>query len=509
MEESTSSSNRRIAKNTIMLYIRMFISMIVGLYTSRIVLQTLGVEDYGIYGVVGGVVSMMGFLNASMSGATSRYITYELGKGDMQRVRDTFSSAMIIHIGIALVIILLSETIGLWFLCNKLVIPVERLTAAYWVYQFSIISAAVSITQTPYSAVIMSREKMNIYAYMELLNVSLKLGIVYLLVAGNFDKLILYSILTLAVSIIMRVLNCLYCIRNYEESRFRWVLKKDLLRPLLNFSGWHMYGRLCNTAKNQGTSFVVNMFFGVMLNASISVAVTLQGLLESLTTNIVLAVSPQIVKAYASGNKHRMEYLILFAVKVTSILLALCVIPMHICCDTIMALWLHNVPPNAVLFCRILLISSIFGCMYNPVIFSISATGNMKYVSCITGSVKLFSVVFLYILFVNGASPEMSQYMDLIVNGLSLILGIVFLKKQVPFVSSIQLSKVIIKVFAVLALAFVICNLIVSIIPNEIVKLLSSIFCSFILIVPSSYYFLLDREEKLQVISFFAKHLSR
>ncbi|MDY4779993.1 MAG: polysaccharide biosynthesis protein, partial [Sodaliphilus sp.] len=216
--QDTTSNNKRIAKNTIMLYIRMFISMVVGLYTSRVVLATLGVEDYGIYGVVGGVVGMMGFLNASMSGATSRFLTFELGKGDKERLAKTFSSALIVHIIIAIVVLILAETIGLWFLCNKLNIPADRMEAAHWVYQFSIFGAMLGITQVPYNASIIAHEKMDVYAYMEILNVTLKLLIVYLLTIGHFDKLKLYAVLTFAVSLIIMMIYRIYCLRHFKES---------------------------------------------------------------------------------------------------------------------------------------------------------------------------------------------------------------------------------------------------------------------------------------------------
>ena len=224
--QDTTSNNKRIAKNTIMLYIRMFISMLVGLYTSRVVLATLGVEDYGIYGVVGGVVGMMGFLNASMSGATSRFLTFELGRGDKERLAKTFSSALIVHIAIAIIVFILAETVGLWFLCNKLNIPEGRMEAAHWVYQFSILATMLSITQVPYNATIIAHEKMDVYAYMEILNVTLKLLIVYLLTIGDFDKLKLYAVLTFAVSLIIMMIYRIYCLRHFKESRFHWVWDK-------------------------------------------------------------------------------------------------------------------------------------------------------------------------------------------------------------------------------------------------------------------------------------------
>ena len=267
--QDTTSNNKRIAKNTIMLYIRMFISMLVGLYTSRVVLATLGVEDYGIYGVVGGVVAMMGFLNASMSGATSRFLTFELGRGDKDRLAKTFSSALIVHIAIAIIVFILAETVGLWFLCNKLNIPEGRMEAAHWVYQFSILATMLSITQVPYNATIIAHEKMDVYAYMEILNVSLKLLIVYLLCIGNFDKLILYASLMLAVSILIMMVYRIYAIRQFPEAHFHWIWDKTYLRPLLSFSGWDLYGNACVIARQQGTNFLINIFYGVVFNLSL------------------------------------------------------------------------------------------------------------------------------------------------------------------------------------------------------------------------------------------------
>ena len=218
MAATQASSNRRIAKNTVALYLRMFFIMLVGIYTTRVVLNTLGVQDYGIYGVVGSVVAMMGFLNAAMAGATSRFLTFELGRGDETRLAKTFSSALIIHMGIALAVLVLAETVGLWFLCNKLVIPPERMGAAHWVYQLSILSAMIGITQVPYDAIIISHERMGVYAYVEILNSLLKLAIVYLLVLGHFDKLKLYAVLTLAVSVTIMMIYRIYCLRHCKAT---------------------------------------------------------------------------------------------------------------------------------------------------------------------------------------------------------------------------------------------------------------------------------------------------
>ena len=298
-QATVSANNKRIAKNAIMLYLRMFLSMIVGLYTSRVVLDTLGVEDYGTYNVVGGVVAMLGFLNASMSGATSRFMAFEQGSGNKKRLAETFSSALIVHIGIALIVFILAETVGLWFLTHKLVIPEGRMSAAHWVYQCSILGAMLGFTQVPYNATIIAHEKMGIYAYFDILGVTLKLLIVYLLVIGNFDKLKLYAVLGLAVAIIMITLYRVYCIKKFEETHFRFVWKPNLLKPLVSFSAWNLYGNFGGVVQQQGTNFVINFFYGVVMNAAVSVGLTIANVVNLFASNLMTAFRPQIIKYYS------------------------------------------------------------------------------------------------------------------------------------------------------------------------------------------------------------------
>ena len=303
-------NTKRLAKNTIALYFRMLLSMVVSLYTSRIVLNTLGVEDYGIYNVVGGVVAMFGFLNASMSGATARFLSFELGKGNFLRLKKTFSSALIIHIGIALIILIIAETLGLWFLNHKLVIPADRIDAAQWAYQFSILSTLITITQAPYNASIIAHEKMTIYAYVEILNVTLKLLVVYLLVIGNFDKLILYSFFIFTVSTLIALIYRLYCIRHFNECRFHWIWDTSILKPMLSFSGWDLYGNMSVTVKQQGLNMLLNIFWGPLLNSANGVATSVQGAILGFSSNIITAAKPQIIKSYAESNIYRMKTLI-------------------------------------------------------------------------------------------------------------------------------------------------------------------------------------------------------
>ncbi len=276
-----------------MLYARMLLSMAVSLYTSRVVLEVLGVDDYGLYSVTGGVVAMFAFINGSMSGATSRFLTYEMGLGNAERLRDTFNSALLVHIGVAAIILVFAETIGLWFLNCKLSIPEESMTAANWVYQFSIVASLVTITQVPYNACIIAHENMNVYAYIEIANVLMKLGIVYLLVVIGGNKLIIYGILVLVVNIIVASLYRIYCLRKFSESHFRYVFDKSILKPMLSFSGWDLYGNMCVTARTQGIVMLINVFFGVAVNAAASIATTVFSTLSSFASNIIMAFRPQ------------------------------------------------------------------------------------------------------------------------------------------------------------------------------------------------------------------------
>ena len=292
---NTSANNKRIAKNTAFLYLRMFISMAVSLYTSRIVLQTLGVEDFGVYNVVGGVVAMFSFINATMSTATSRFLTFEIGKGNQQRLNDTFNASFWVHVIIAIIVVVLCETIGIWFITNKMVIPEGREFATQVVFQLSIIAAVISITQVPYNATIIAHEKMNIYAYIELVNVFLKLGIVYFLMISSFDKLILYAVMTLLVNACVMMFYRYYGKRKFKECKISRKLQWDIIKPMLNFSCWDLYGNLSVTARTQGVAMLLNVFFGPIMNAAEAISTQVQTAVIAFASNVNTAVRPQIV----------------------------------------------------------------------------------------------------------------------------------------------------------------------------------------------------------------------
>lgn len=499
--QDTTSNNKRIAKNTIMLYIRMFISMLVGLYTSRVVLATLGVEDYGIYGVVGGVVGMMGFLNASMSGATSRFLTFELGKGDKERLAKTFSSALIVHIIIAIVVLILAETVGLWFLSNKLNIPAERMQAAHWVYQLSILSAMFGITQVPYNAAIIAHEKMDVYAYVEILNVSLKLLIVYLLCIGNFDKLILYASLMLAVSILIMMVYRIYAIRQFPEAHFHWIWDKTYLRPLLSFSGWDLYGNACVIARQQGTNFLINIFYGVVYNAASGIATTVQGTISGLAFNIILAFRPQIIKQYAKGNVEDMSKLVGNAVCFTTILFGCMSIPLILETHYIMKAWLGVIPEKSEIFCQILLIASFLGLLNNIWNTCIHATGKIKEISIFSGTFFLISLPIIYVVF-QFKAPVESAYLVFILSIVFVnVSNLLIIKKKIPKLKLNFVFLNYIKVIIVLMASYYITSLFKAQMQETFIRLLVDCFICWIIVFASSFIFILNKKQKKSIIS--------
>ena len=450
MSSDIQSNNKRIARNTMMLYIRMGITVLVGLYTSRVVLQVLGVSDYGIYGVVGGIIAFIGFLNGSMSGATSRFLTYELGRETEGKLKETFVSSFWVHLIIAAIIFVLAETVGLWFLYNRLVIPEVRMDAAFWVYQFSVASAVVGITQVPYNASVISHEDMDLYAYVEIDNVLLKLLIVYLLIIITTDKLILYAVLYFTVSFGIAIYYRWYCIHHYEESRLNLIWDKEIVTKMLRFCGWDLYGNGCVVAKQQGINFLVNIFFGVALNAGISIASVVGGTLSGFTGNITLALRPQIIKNYAQRNYISMQNLISQGIKYIILLQACCTIPFVLEADYILHLWLGTVPPYAVVFCQWMFIASLFSASNGILIVAIHATGRIKYLSYVSGSISIIQLPILYLLYSNGQDPAWAYILG-IFGGIAMVVVNTFIAKyNISSLSVRQLfSSMIIALFIV------------------------------------------------------------
>ena len=380
--QDTSANNKRIAKNTLLLYMRTMFTMVIMLYTSRIILDTLGVDDYGIYNVVGGVVAMFAVISGSLSNSISRYITYELGHGDLQKLKTIFSTSINIQIFLSLLILLLGESVGLWFLNEKMNIPPERLYAANWVLHLSILSFIVNLISVPYNAAIIAHEKMSAFAYVSILEVTLKLIIVYLLYISPWDKLIVYSILLVLVSVVIRIVYGIYCSRNFAETHYAMVHDKQLVKEMTSFAWWGFFGNAAWMFNTQGINILINIFFGVGVNAARGIAVQVESALMKFVTDFSTAINPQITKSYASGEMERMIMLVNKGSKFSFFLTLLLSLPLLFETEYILSLWLVEVPAHTATFIRLAIVATM-----------IQKFGDTGYTACMaTGTIRKYAI---------------------------------------------------------------------------------------------------------------------
>ena len=400
---SSTVNNKRIAKNTMLLYVRMLFTMSITLYTSRVILQVLGIEDFGIYNVVGGIITMFAFINGGMISATQRYITFEIGRGHLQRLRSVFSTSLQIHAFLSLIIVFLGETLGIWFLYNQLNIPSDRMVAAMWVYQCSIIACVVNIMSIPYNADIIAHEKMSAFAYISVVEVILKLAIVYLLLISPFDKLIAYALLILFVQLIIRLVYTHYCHKHFEESRYKHQWNTDLLKEMSSFAGWSFWGNLAGVLYTQGLNMMLNIFFGPVVNAARGIAVQVQNAVLQFVTNFQMALNPQITKSYASGDLDNMHMLMFRSARFSFFLLFFLTLPIILETEYILSLWLGQIPENTVIFIQIMIVISLIYTTANPCVIANQATGNVKVYQIVVGGILLLILPISYVVLKMGA----------------------------------------------------------------------------------------------------------
>ena len=452
MSTQTSDNNKRLAKNSLLLYVRMLLTMGISLYTSRVVLSTLGFSDYGIYNVVGGFVAMFSFVNGSMTAATQRFFTIELGKnGDIGTV---FNTSRAIHGLLALVILVLCESVGLWFFYNKMQIPAERLSSAFWTLQCSILATLVVIISVPYNAVIVAHEKMSIYAYMSIFDVVMKLLIVYLLVIAPFDKLIFYNVLFFVVGIIDRIIYGVYCSRRFAEVHAKIRLNWKEAKPIFTFAAWVMNGNLAVIGYTQGLNILLNLFFGPAVNAARGIAVQVQSVLSGFTANFQTAVNPQLTKSYAKGDLQRMHELIVLSSKFSFFLLLFLSLPVIFEANLVLKWWLGQVPDHSVNFFRLIVCTSLLYTLSNPITTSVNATGILKKFQLVEGSMLLMIVPIAYIcLKFFHIRPEGVFVVHICVEICTQIARLVIVLPMISFPMKDYLSSVMRPIFIVLLLA--------------------------------------------------------
>lgn len=499
---SNSANNKRIARNTVLLYVRMLFTIVISLYTSRVILNTLGVEDYGIYGLVGGVVIMLTFVNSSMSGATSRFITFALGENNAEKLRDIFNTAFYIHMIIAVAIVLIAETAGLWFITNKLQIPSERFDAAVCVFHLFVVSTIIPVIQTPFNATIIAYERMDVYAYFEILNSILKLAIVFLLPSLPYDKLITYGFLFLAVNIVIFICYVAYTRTHFEVCRVVRLKNYANFKPMLQYCMWDLFGSLSGTLKQQGTNVLINMFFGVLLNAASAIATQIQAAVSGLAQNVIHAFRPPIIKSFSQNNIPLMQQYVCNAIKYSLLLYSLCIVPLYIELDFVLHIWLGVVPEYASSFCRLLLINSYIGLAVMILITSNHATGKIKYLSTATGIYNLLILPVTYMAFrYFKAPPEATYIVGIGFASLTLITDMLITKRLIPAIHLRKISESIINPALITLVAFTVTYLVKICDAKPIIEFFLVIAVSVICHLVLTFWFALSKEMRGSVIN--------
>lgn len=491
-----SEKSSRIAKNTALLYLRMFLLMAIGLYTSRVVLKALGVEGFGTWNAVAGIVAMFSVVSNSITSAISRYITFSLGKGDSEKLRRIFSTSLVIQFILCAVILILGETLGLWLLHTRMQIPEGSMTAAGWVLQCSMLIMMVNLVSVPYNADIIAHEHMRAFAYVSIVEAVLKLGAALLLAFSPADKLISYSVLMVAVAVIVRFLYSVYCRRHFEESRGKIVFEKALVKEMSGFAGWNFLGTTAYLFNTQGVNLLCNVFFGVGVNAARGVAVKVQGTIMQFVNNFTTALNPQITKSYAEGNRDYCNHLVCRGAKYTYLLLLFFALPLFFEAGILLRLWLGEVPEGAVLFTKLTVIAVMADMLGNSLAYLEMATGDIKRYYIIVGGISFLVFAASWVLFALGFPPEVSYYAFIAVYTALVGVKLAILKRQIGFPVGKFLREVILKAVLVTVPAGLLTWAVWSLVPGGWARLLATLAASTAAIAGFSYLFALTPGEK-------------
>ncbi len=495
---SETTNNKRIAKNTLYLYLRMFLTMGVSLYTSRIVLNTLGVEDFGIYNVVAGVIVLFTFINGALAIASQRYISFAIGKGDSTEIRQVFSMSITSHAAIALTVFFIAETIGR-FLLWKLNFPVDRYDAIEWLYQLSVLTCIVSIIRIPYNAMIIANEKMLFYAWVSIIEVILKLIIVFVLVITTGDKLIVYAILLLTVTIITNFIYYYYCRRTFPESKYLFFFDKELFKEFFSFSGWSIAGSLANVGSQQGLNMILNIFCGVTVNAAVGICNQVMNAVGQFLTNFQTAFNPQLVKSYAVGDKEYFMNLIFKSSKFSYYLMFIISIPAVINCSFLLEVWLDTVPLYAAEFSQLMIVFLLFDAISGPLWISVQATGNIKKYQLLMAFLILLNLPLAFCVLSQGLSPVYVFVVRVLINIVTLLVRVVYLRSLIKLPARKFIVQVLLPIFFVTLLVLPLPLYMKYILEDGWINLISNSFASIILSFVIIYLIGLTQSEKALV----------
>ena len=501
MSETAILNNKMIAQNTLFLYFRTLLLMVISLYTSRVVLSTLGVEDYGVYNVVGGFVSMFAVISGALSSAVSRFITFELGSGDNERLNRIFSTSVNIQLTIGLLIFILGETVGVWFINYHLNIPPTRIEATNWIFQCSLISFIINLISTPYNATIIAHERMKAFAYVSILEAVLKLAIVYLLLIFDIDKLILYAILNVIVSLIIRLVYGAYCSRNFVECRYRFVYDKSLLKKMTGFACWNFIGVSSAVMRDQGRNIILNIFYSSVVNAAYGIAIQVNNAIQSFVNNFTTAINPQITKSYAMNEYDNMMKLIYKGARYSYYMLLLISLPIIFNTSFILNIWLGIIPEYAVSFVRLVLIFALNEILSSTLITAMLATGKIKNYQIIVGGLQMMNLPLSYLFLYLGYSPNTVFYIAIFVSFCCVIARIYMLRNMIQLSARKFLRNVYFNVIIVTLLACIIPIIILIKFDDNLLRFIISNFSCVLCTTISVLFIGLSNSERKVVVS--------
>lgn len=449
-----SVNSKRLAKNTLLLYIRMLFMMAVSLYTSRIVLKTLGVEDFGIYNVVGGVVSLFNIVSSALSASVTRFLNIEMGRGNSKRLKEIFSSSVTTHILLTLLVVVLAELLGPWFITSKMTIPEERLEAALWVFQFSIATFSIQLISIPYNACIIAHENMKIFAYISIIEVTLKLVIVYVLLYTLMDKLILYSILMFAVALLIRIIYQIYCRKRYEESRFYWNINKPLIKEMFGFTSWNVIGSTSVILSDHGINILLNIFCNPIVNAARGIAMQVNHAINGFVGNFMVALNPQITKSYGANDLNNYKKLMINGSRFSMSLLTILSLPILIETPYILHVWLGKIPDHTVNFVRLILLFAISEAMSGTFTTGLLSTGKIKKVMLSVAVLRMLNLPISYIVLSYYNVPEFTMILAIIISQINLFIRLFLLKKVIQISIHKYVLNISLRIFFIISITY-------------------------------------------------------
>lgn len=500
MVNSSQLNSKRITKNTLFLYIRMLLVMVVSIYTSRLVLDALGVNDYGIYNVVGGVVAFLGFLNSSMSNAVQRFLSFELGKNNLVAVNRIFNISLLVHLGIAFLFLIVLECVGPWFVDNYLNMPIDRRPIAQWVLQFSIFTSFFTIIQVPYNAIIIAKEEMDVYAYIGILEVVMKIGIVYFLYVCAFDKLGLYAFLQMLVTIVVLLLTFFYCRYKFVEAKFHFVFNKQILKSISSFAAWNLIGEFSWVMTGQGVNIILNMFCGPVVNAARGISDQVNAAVMRFINNFQIAMNPQVIKTYSAGQLTDMSKLVNRGSRYSFFLLLVLSLPLILEMDYILNLWLVEVPEYAVVFCRLILICSLVSIVTNLFAQVIRATGKIRNYQVATAIVQLMNFPLSYWVLSCGYSPISTIIIAIVIQIIIGLMRLYFVNRMVNYSIIVFFKDCVIPICKVSFLSTIIPILMIVYLNESTFRFILVSFVAVISVLSCSFIFGMGKSEQTRIL---------